>query len=156
MLKEGDRAPSFSLTDQNGKIHELEDYKGQKIILYFYPKDETPGCTKEACAFRDLFEEYKKRNIKVLGISKDSEKSHKNFKEKHNLPFDLLTDEKREVLEKYGALTKKNLYGKIFMGIQRITFVIDEEGKIIKIYPKVKPEEHAEQIIQDIEQLKEK
>ena len=150
MLKEGDKAPSFSLKDQNGKIHKLSDYKGKKLVLYFYPKDNTPGCTKEACAFRDIFEDYKKHNIAVLGISKDTEKSHKNFIEKHNLPFNLLIDENRDVLEKYGAWTKKSLYGKIFMGIQRITYVIDEQGKILKAYKKVKPEEHAKQILQDI------
>ncbi|MFP4567498.1 MAG: thioredoxin-dependent thiol peroxidase [Candidatus Woesearchaeota archaeon] len=150
MLKEGDIAPSFSLKDQNGKVHTLKDYTGQKIVLYFYPKDNTPGCTKEACAFRDIYEEYKKNNILVLGISKDTEKSHKNFAEKHNLPFNLLIDENRDILEKYGAWTKKSLYGKMFMGIQRITYVIDEKGHILKVYPKVKPEDHAKQILKDI------
>ena len=150
MLKIGDEAPNFSLKDQNGKTHKLSDYKGQKLVLYFYPKDSTPGCTKEACAFRDIFEDYKKHNIAVLGVSKDAEKSHKNFIEKHKLPFDLLIDENRDVLEKYGAWTKKSLYGKIFMGIQRITYVIDERGKILKAYPKVKPDEHAKQILKDI------
>ena len=150
MLKIGDEAPNFSLKDQNGKTHKLSDYKGRKLVLYFYPKDSTPGCTKEACAFRDIFEDYKKHNIAVLGVSKDTEKSHKNFIEKHKLPFDLLIDEKRDVLEKYGAWTKKSLYGKIFMGIQRITYVIDERGKILKAYPKVKPDEHAKQILKDI------
>lgn len=150
MLKEGDTAPSFSLKDQNGKVHNLKDYKGKKIVLYFYPRDNTPGCTKQACAFRDSFEDYKKQDIVVLGISSDSEQSHKKFIEKHNLPFDLLVDEKHDVLEKYGAWTKKTLYGKIFMGIQRITYIVDENGKILKTYPKVKPEENAKQILQDI------
>ena len=150
MLKEGDIAPEFSLKDQNGKTHQLSDYKGKKLVLYFYPKDNTPGCTMEACAFRDIFEDYKKHNIAVLGISKDTEISHKKFIEKHKLPFDLLIDENREMLEKYGAWTKKSLYGKIFMGIQRITYVIDENGKVLKAYPKVKPDEHAKQILEDI------
>jgi len=150
MLKEGEKAPEFSLKDQNGKTHKLKDYKGQKLVLYFYPRDDTPGCTKEACAFRDIFSEYKKNNIAVLGISKDTEQSHKKFKEKHKLPFDLLIDENRDALEKYGAWTKKSLYGKVFMGIQRITYVIDEKSKILKVYPKVKPEEHAEQILKDV------
>lgn len=151
MLKEGVTAPSFSLKDQNGKVHSLKDYKGKKIVLYFYPRDNTPGCTKQACAFRDSFTDYKKQDIVILGISSDSEQSHKKFIEKHNLPFDLLVDEKHDVLEKYGAWTKKTLYGKIFMGIQRITYIVDENGKILKTYPKVKPEENAKQILQDIQ-----
>lgn len=150
MLKEGDKAPNFSLKDQNGKTHQLSDYAGKKLVIYFYPKDSTPGCTKEACAFRDIYEDYTRNNIKVLGISKDTEQSHKNFIEKHKLPFDLLIDEKRDVLDTYGAWTKKSLYGKIFMGIQRITYVIDEKGYVLKVYPKVKPEEHAQQILRDI------
>ena len=150
MLKEGDKAPSFSLKDQNGKTHNLKDYKGKKLVLYFYPKDNTSGCTKEACGFRDSFSEYKKNNITILGVSKDTSESHKKFIEKHDLPFNLLIDENRDALEKYGAWTKKSLYGKIFMGIQRITYVIDEEGKILKTYPKVKADEHAQQILKDI------
>lgn len=147
MLKEGDKALEFSLKDQNGKMHKLSDYKGKKVIVYFYPKDDTPGCTKEACNFRDNFSDFKKKGAIILGISADDEKSHKKFAEKYSLPFTLLSDPGHEVLEKYGAWTKKSMYGKIFMGIQRITYLIDEKGIVIKVFPKVKPDEHADELL---------
>ena len=147
MLNVGDKAPEFSLKDQDGKTHKLSQYKGKKVIVYFYPRDDTPGCTIEACSFRDSFSDFKKKGAIILGISADDEKSHKKFAQKYQLPFTLLSDPGHEVLEKYGAWTKKSMYGKIFMGIQRITYLIDEKGKIIKAFPKVKPNEHAEEIL---------
>ncbi len=153
-LNVGDDAPNFELLDQNGERHTLSMYKGKKIILYFYPRDDTPGCTAEACNIRDNFYQFKKNNIVVLGVSADTKESHKKFSDKYSLPFVLLSDEGHNVLEKYGAWTKKNLYGKIMMGIARMTYIIDEQGKIIKIYPKVKPAEHAIEILKDIDVMK--
>jgi peroxiredoxin Q/BCP len=123
-------------------------------VLYFYPRDNTPGCTQEACSIRDDYFKFKKANMVVLGVSADTTESHKKFAEKYSLPFTLLSDPKHGILEKYGVWTKKNLYGKIMMGIARMTFIIDEQGKILKIYPKVKPAEHAQEILNDITQGK--
>lgn len=147
MLKEGSEAPEFTLKDQNGEKHSLSHYKGYKVILYFYPKDNTPGCTQEAQAFRDDYNEFKKRCIVVLGVSKDSESTHKNFADNHKLPFTLLSDPEGKVIEKYGAWKEKSMYGKTFMGIARITYIIDEKGKILKAFPKVKPKEHTKEIL---------
>jgi len=149
-LKVGDLAPEFELLDQDGKKHTLKMYKGKKVVLYFYPKDDTPGCTAEACSIRDNFYQFKKAGMMVLGVSADTTQSHKKFAEKYSLPFTLLSDPKHDVLEKYGTWTKKNLYGKIMMGIARTTFIIDEKGNILKIYPKVKPAEHAQEILEDL------
>ncbi len=153
MLKENSKAPDFSLQDQDGKIHKLSQYKGKWVLIYFYPKDDTPGCTTEACALRDNLPKFKSSKAVVLGISKDSVASHKKFAEKHGLPFTLLSDEDHKVLEKYGAWGEKSFMGKIFMGIKRISFLVNPEGKIAKVYPKVKPAEHAQQVLDDIEQL---
>lgn len=150
MLKEGDKAPAFSLQDQNGKTHKLSDYKGEKLVIYFYPRDNTPGCTTEACSFRDDFKDYKKNKINIIGISKDSVKSHKSFEEKYELPFTLLSDESTKVIEAYGAWKEKSMYGKTFLGINRITYIIDEKGKVMKAYPKVKVKEHAKEILEFI------
>ena len=147
MLNVGDKAPEFSLKDQDGKTHKLSQYKGKKVIVYFYPRDDTPGCTTEACSFRDSFSDFKKKGAVILGISADDEKSHKKFAEKYSLPFTLLSDPGHETLEKYGAWTKKSMYGKVFMGIQRITYLIDEKGKVMKAFKKVKPDEHAEELL---------
>ena len=147
MLEEGYKAPEFSLKDQDGKTHKLSEYKGKKVIVYFYPRDDTPGCTTEACSFRDSFSDFKKKGAVILGISADDEKSHKKFAEKYSLPFTLLSDPGHETLEKYGAWTKKSMYGKVFMGIQRITYLIDEKGKVMKAFKKVKPDEHAEELL---------
>ncbi|MGV8169386.1 MAG: thioredoxin-dependent thiol peroxidase [Candidatus Nanoarchaeia archaeon] len=149
-LNIGDNAPDFELMDQEGKKHSLKMYKGKKIVLYFYPKDDTPGCTAEACSIRDNYSAFKKAGLIVLGVSADKQESHKKFADKYELPFTLLSDPGHEVLEKYGVWTKKNLYGKIMMGIARMTFIIDEKGKILKIYEKVKPAEHAEEILKDL------
>ncbi|RJQ15591.1 thioredoxin-dependent thiol peroxidase [Candidatus Woesearchaeota archaeon] len=145
-MKEGDK-PDFALKDQHGKVHKFSDYKGKKIILYFYPKDDTPGCTKEACGFRDAFALFKKHNAVILGISADDEVSHKTFAEKYDLPFTLLSDPEKKVIEQFGVWKEKSMYGKTFFGIVRTTFLMDEQGVVKKIFPKVNPEEHAKEIL---------
>jgi peroxiredoxin Q/BCP len=150
MIKVGDKAHNFSLPDQSGKIHSLSDYKGKWLILYFYPKDDTPGCTKEACGFRDLTRKYSNKGVKILGISKDSVSSHKKFAEKYLLDFPILSDESKEVIKAYGAWGIKKFMGKEFEGTQRKTFVINPEGEITKVYENVNPLAHAKQVLQDI------
>jgi peroxiredoxin Q/BCP len=147
MPKVGDKAPDFALPDQAGEIHKLEDYRGKKIVLYFYPKDDTPGCTKEACSFRDSFADFKKAGIEVLGVSVDDESSHAKFSEKYNLPFTLLADKDKKVVEKYGVWAEKGIYGKKYMGTNRTTFLIDGKGNIVKVFEKVKPEDHAKEVL---------
>lgn len=146
-------APDFSLKDQSGVQHSLTDYRGKFVLLYFYPKDDTPGCTTEACSFRDNSAELKKLNIIILGVSCDSEKSHQKFADKFQLNFPLLADENKEVVNAYGVWVKKSMYGKKYMGIQRDSFLIDPSGKIVKHYEKVKPEEHVAEILTDIAKL---
>lgn len=147
MLKEGSTAPAFKTTDANGETVSLKDLRGQKVVLYFYPKDDTPGCTKEACGFRDDFSKFKKANIEILGVSVDDKKSHKSFAQKYNLPFTLLADTDKNIVQAYGAWGEKNMYGRKYMGTNRITYLIDETGRIAAVFPKVKPEEHAEEIL---------
>ena len=147
MLKEGTTAPDFTLKDANGEAVRLKDLRGQKVVLYFYPKDDTPGCTKEACSFRDAFADYKKRNIKVLGVSLDSEASHKKFATKYKLPFTLLADPDHAIADAYGVYGQKKFMGRTYMGVKRMTFLIDEKGKIKKVFEKVKPEEHAQEVL---------
>ena len=147
MLKEGDQAPDFTMKNENGEDVNLSDLRGQKVALYFYPKDDTPGCTKEACAFRDSFSQFKKRGIEVLGVSLDSEKSHQKFAQKYDLPFRLLADTERKISDAYGTYGEKKFMGRKYMGNHRMTFLIDEKGKIKKVYEKVKPEEHAEEVL---------
>jgi len=147
MLKEGTVAPDFTVKDENGETVRLKDLRGQKVVLYFYPKDDTPGCTKEACSFRDAFAEYKKRKIKVLGVSLDSEASHKKFATKYKLPFTLLADTDHAISDAYGVYGQKKFMGRSYMGVNRITFLIDEKGKIKKVFEKVKPEDHASQVL---------
>ena len=149
MLEIGTIAPEFTLKDKDGKEVSLSDFRGRKVILYFYPKDNTPGCTKEACSFRDKKEELDTEGFTVIGISKDSEKSHQRFAEKHNLSFTLLSDEDTSTIQAYEAWGEKSLYGKRYMGIIRMTYVIDEDGIIIKAYDKVKVATHAEDILKD-------
>jgi peroxiredoxin Q/BCP len=150
MPKEGEKAPSFSLKDSNGKTVSLKDFLGKKVVLYFYPKDNTSGCTKEACDFRDAFPDFKKVNAVVFGVSADSEKSHQGFASKYNLPFTLLSDPDKEVIQKYDVWKEKSMYGKKYMGVERTTYVIDENGRILKIFPKVKVEGHIKEILKVI------
>ena len=150
MLKIGMTAPNFSLPDKDGKIINLTDFLGKKVVLYFYPKDNTSGCTKQALAFKENYEEFLSRGITVIGISKDSMKSHQSFISKYDLPFILLSDTSLEVLQKYGVWQEKKMYGKPYMGVVRTTFVINEEGNIEKIYEKVKPEENAKEVLCEI------
>ena len=147
MLKEGDVAPDFSVKDQNGEAVKLSDFRGQPVVLYFYPKDDTPGCTKQACSLRDGFADFERENIKVLGVSMDDEKSHQKFISKYELPFTLLTDTNHAVADAYESYGEKSFMGKKFMGILRRTFLIDEEGKIKKVFDKVKVDEHAGEVL---------
>lgn len=147
MLKEGDKAPDFSANNQEGKRVKLSDFKGQRVVLYFYPKDDTPGCTKEACSFRDADAVYRDKGIKVFGVSIDGEKSHQKFISKYSLPFDLLADPEKSIVEKYGVWGEKSMYGKKYMGTLRKTFLIDEKGKIAKIFDKVNVSEHADEVL---------
>jgi len=146
-LKEGFKAPDFSLPDLEGNKISLKSFSGKKVVLYFYPKDMTTGCTREACDFRDSFPKFYKIDAVVIGISKDSVKSHNKFKEKYDLPFILLSDENGEVCEKYGVWKEKSMYGKKYMGIERTTFIIDENKKVMKIFPKVKVNGHIQEIL---------
>lgn len=148
----GKKVPDFSLPDQAGTMHTLSESKGKWVLVYFYPKDDTPGCTKEACSFRDNFPKFSKMGIQVYGISVDSVKSHKKFVEKFELPFTLLADEKKEVVEAYGVWGKKKFMGREYMGIARSSFLIDPEGKIAKVYENVKPEVHAEEVLEDVKE----
>ncbi len=149
-LKVGDKAPDFNLQDANGEKHKLADFKGKKLLVYFYPKDNTSGCTKEACSLRDNLPDFSKLKTQVVGISGDSVDSHAKFAQKYNLNFLLLSDPDRNVLEKYNVWQKKSMYGRFFMGILRTSFLIDEKGKIIKIYEKVKPDSHSQQVLNDL------
>ena len=148
MLRIGDLAPNFSLSDANGSRLSLSDFRGQRIVLYFYPKDNTPGCTRQACAFAGLFGEFQKRGVLVIGISKDSAASHAKFAAKHSLPFLLLSDPELEAIKAYGVWQEKKLYGKTSFGVVRTTFIIDGEGKIEKILPKVNPDKNASEVLE--------
>ncbi|MBX3291486.1 MAG: thioredoxin-dependent thiol peroxidase [Acidobacteria bacterium] len=148
MLKEGDKAPAFTTTNQDGKKVRLSEYKGKRVALYFYSKDDTPGCTKEACSFRDADDVFRKKGIVVLGVSIDDEKSHQKFISKYQLPFDLLADSDKSIVEAYGVWGEKSMYGKKYMGTHRKTFLIDERGKIVKIFDKVKVAEHADEVLE--------
>ena len=152
-LSVGDKAPAFKLKNQDGELISLSDLKEKPVVLYFYPKDDTPGCTKEACNFRDEFPKFGKMKAEIIGISADSVESHKKFAEKYKLPFNLLSDEKKEVIEKYGVWQQKSMYGKKYMGIVRTTFIIDSSGKIRKIFPKVKVDEHNKEVIEALKEL---
>ena len=148
MLEVGTKAPSFSLPDQNGVMHTLEEYRGKKVILYFYPKDNTSGCTKQACAFGELYPQFMEKNAVVLGVSKDSVQSHKKFEEKYGLPFTLLSDTEKEVIQAYDVWKEKKNYGKVSFGVVRSTYLIDEEGIIIKALGNVKAQENPGQMME--------
>ena len=148
MPSEGTRALDFELSDTHGKKVKLSALRGKKIVLYFYPKDDTSGCTKEACGFRDNLTRVTKKGALIFGVSKDDEKSHQKFTEKYQLNFPLLSDPEGKVISTYGAWGEKNLYGKKYMGIIRSTYIIDEEGKIMKVFPRVSPEGHAEEVLE--------
>ena len=148
MPEVGKKAPDFTLLDQDGKKVSLKDFTGKKVVLYFYPKDNTSGCTKEACNFRDEFPKFQKSDAVIIGISPDSVNSHKKFAEKYNLPFTLLSDEDKKVLEKYEVWKEKSMYGRRYMGVERTTYVIDENGKIKKIFNKVKVDGHNKEVME--------
>ena len=149
-LKIGEKASDFVLSDQDGKTHALKNYAGQWVLIYFYPKDDTPGCTVEACGFRDNLPKFKKSGLTVLGISADSVASHKKFAQKFALPFPLLSDESKATIKKYGVWGKKSFMGRTYDGIFRTSFLIDPRGKIAKIYEKVKPPAHAQEVLDDL------
>lgn len=150
----GSSAPGFSLPDQDGKVHSLEDYAGKWLLLYFYPNDDTPGCTKEACGIRDRWAEFARAGLSVVGISANDVKSHAKFAKKYGLPFVLLSDEGLETVNAYGVWQEKRFMGRTFMGTVRTSFLIDPKGEIAKVYERVKPERHAEDILQDFGRLR--
>lgn len=151
-LKVGDVAPDFVLPDQNGKEHKLSNYKGKWVLIYFYPKDNTPGWTKEACQIRDKFDDFENLKAKVFGISVDSVKSHDSFAQKYKLPFAILADEEKKVVSLYDVWGVKNFMGRVYMGLNRTSFLVDPKGKIAKIYQKVKPDIHAQEVLRDLTQ----
>lgn len=153
MVEVGKKAPAISLKDSFGTKRTLKEFLGKNVILYFYPKDETPGCTTEACDFRDSFLQYENLDAVIIGVSPDSVESHKKFMEHHNLPFILLSDEEKEVIEKYGVWKEKSMYGKKYMGVERTTFLIDAKGTLRKIYEKVKVPGHVEQVYNDLKEI---
>ena len=147
MLEISQKAPEFTLPDQDGKVVSLSDFLGKKVVLYFYPKDNTPGCTRQACAFAGAYEGFRSKDVVVIGISKDSTASHQKFAAKYNLPFILLSDPELQAIQAYGVWQEKKLYGKVSMGVVRTTFLIDEQGCIEKVMPKVKPDTNAAEIL---------
>ena len=147
MLQPGDKAPDFSGVDENGDKISLKHFKGKKVVLYFYPKDNTSGCTAEACDFRDSYSRIKRKGVVLLGVSPDSESSHQKFKEKYDLPFPLIADTDKKISNEYGVWQEKSMYGRKYMGIVRSTFVIDEKGKIMAVFPKVKVKGHVDEVL---------
>ncbi|MEE8885073.1 MAG: thioredoxin-dependent thiol peroxidase [Eubacteriales bacterium] len=150
MLEVGTKAPDFTLPDQNGTMHSLSEYRGKKVILYFYPKDMTAGCTKQACGFAELYPQFQEKGAVVLGVSKDSVASHKKFEEKYGLPFTLLSDPEKEVIQMYDVWKEKKNYGKVTMGVVRSTYLIDEEGTIVKAFGKVKAADNPAQMLGEL------
>lgn len=150
MLQTGTKAPTFSLPDQNGLLHTLEEYKGKKVVLYFYPKDNTPGCTKQACNFGELYPQFQEKGAVILGVSKDSVASHKKFEEKYGLPFQLLSDTELSCIQAYDVWHEKKNYVKVSMGVVRTTYLIDEEGIIVKAFDKVKAAENPAQMLSEL------
>lgn len=152
MLEIGTVAPDFSLPDQDGKTVALHDFKGKKVVLYFYPKDDTAGCTKQACGFAELYPQFQEKDAVVIGISKDSVASHKKFQEKYNLPFTLLSDEDKAVIQQYDVWKEKSMYGRKYMGIERSTYLIDENGVIVKAFGKVRPGDNPKKMLKELPQ----
>ena len=150
MLEVGTVAPDFTLPDQNGQMHTLSDYRGQKVVLYFYPRDNTAGCTKQACSFGELYPQFQEKGAVVLGVSKDTVASHKRFEEKYGLPFTLLSDTEKEVLAAYDVWKEKKLYGKVSMGVIRTTYLIDENGVIVRAFGKVKAADNPAQMLAEL------
>ena len=150
MLEVGTKAPDFTLPDQNGEMHSLSDYRGSKVVLYFYPKDMTAGCTKQACAFGELYPQFREKGAVVLGVSKDSVASHKRFEQKHGLPFTLLSDSNLEAIQAYDVWKEKKLYGKVSMGVVRTTYLIDEDGIIVRAFDKVKAADNPQQMLDEL------
>jgi len=150
MIAEGQPAPDFELTSDSGETVRLRDLRGKPVVLYFYPKDDTPGCTKEACEFRDAYDDFRARGVEVLGVSPDTEASHAKFKSKHELPFTLLADPDHAVAERYGVWTERSMYGRKFMGIKRSTFVVDAGGKVAKAMLGIRPAGHAAQVLESL------
>jgi thioredoxin-dependent peroxiredoxin len=154
VVQEGTPAPDFTLVDENETARRLSDYQGKAVVLYFYPKDDTPGCTKEACAFRDDYSDYERAGVTILGVSPDSPKSHAKFKKKYDLPFTLLADEDHAVASQYGVWGPKQYMGKSYEGILRTTFLIDEDGRVKKVFENVKPAEHSQEILEALKETK--
>lgn len=150
MLQKGDKAPDFSLSDQNGNLVSLSDYRGKKLVIYFYPKANTPGCTAESCSLRDSYDDFKEKGFSIIGVSADSVSAQKNFSEKYNFPFPLLADTEKNMIKSYHAWGKKRMYGKEYEGIMRFTFIIDENGLILKVVTKVDTKNHATQLLSDL------
>lgn len=153
MLKLNQKAPPFTLPDQEKELQSLKDHLGSWLVIYFYPKDDTPGCTTEACVIAEVYQDFKKLGVKVFGVSKDTPGSHKKFAEKYNLPFTLLSDPTMEMMDKYGAFVEKQMYGKVVRGTKRISYLINKAGKVAKIYPEVDPATHAHVILKDFKIL---
>ena len=154
MLKEGDKAPEFTAKDDEGNLVSLKDLRGKKVVLYFYPKDDTPGCTKEACDFRDNLGRIQRKDAIVLGVSPDSEKKHQKFKTKYELTFPLLADEDKKIVTDYDVWKEKSMYGRKYMGVVRTTFIIDERGRIAKIFPKVSVTGHVDEVMNALDEVK--
>ena len=153
MLDIGKTAPDFSLLDEKGQNKTLKDFTGNWTVVYFYPKDDTPGCTKEACTITEVYEEFSKLGVVVVGVSKDSPASHKKFKDKYSIPFILLSEESTEMIQAYEAWSEKSMFGKKYMGISRVSYILDPEGKVVKVYPKVSPDKHALELLKDLQDL---
>ncbi|HKP86289.1 MAG TPA: thioredoxin-dependent thiol peroxidase [Blastocatellia bacterium] len=154
MVRTGEKAPALKLTDENGRAVKLADYRGKRIVLYFYPRDLTPGCTKEACGFQADLAEYEKRNAVVLGVSTDDARSHSRFREKYGLQFPLLSDADHETAESFGVWQEKNMYGRKMWGIRRSTFIIDEQGRVARVFDKVSPAEHSREVLDALDQMR--
>jgi len=152
ILTEGNKAPEFELKDSQGKIHTLDDFAGQTVVIYFYPKDDTPGCTKEACSFRDSYKDFCDAGVEIIGISPDTEKSHQKFQQKYELPFILLSDPDHAVCEKYGVWGLKKNYGREYEGVFRTTFIIDPQGVIKRVFKNVKPSDHSQEVLQAMQE----